>query len=273
VWVGFGAPREFLRALEAGWFVPHFQPQFDARSLEIIGMEALARLHHPDYGVLGPASFLQSASDHGLVARLDEVILTGAIAAFDDWALSGLRVPRISVNVSASRLCDPCLIEKLERLSINMGFLAFEVLETISFEGEDSALIDAIERVKSLGIEIEIDDFGTGHASIVSLLELAPSRFKIDRRFTAPLEKSDTQRRLMAGLIAIGKALGIKVVAEGIESMVQADILRNLGCDYLQGFELCRPLSADGMAAFLAKYPSIRESRIAAREPAFASWL
>ena len=141
------------------------------------------------------------------------------------------------------------------------GSLAFELLESISFDGHDEELVSAIHKIKGFGIEIEIDDFGTGHASIASLLELAPKRLKIDRKIISPLVESMPQRQLVSSIIEIGKSLGIEIIAEGVETMAQARILADLGCDTLQGYVFARPMPAQEFFEFLCKNASANSLR------------
>jgi EAL domain-containing protein (putative c-di-GMP-specific phosphodiesterase class I) len=148
------------------------------------------------------------------------------------------------------RLRDEGLIDKLKAMHIRPGALTFELLESISFDSADDGLRQAIEEIKALGIDIEIDDFGTGHASIVSLLELSPKRLKIDRRLVQPLLESASQQSLVRSIIDIGKVRDIETVAEGVETLDHAALLRSLGCHTLQGYALARPMSADDFLAF-----------------------
>ncbi|MBW6423054.1 EAL domain-containing protein [Rhizobium sp. XQZ8] len=134
------------------------------------------------------------------------------------------------------------------------GTLSFELLESISFEGQDESLKNAILKLKSFGIDIEIDDFGTGHASIVSLLELGPKRLKIDRKLVAPLEASGSQRRLVASIVEIGRSQGIEIVAEGVETANHVEILRSLGCHVLQGYAFAKPMSPKDLVAFASNW-------------------
>jgi EAL domain-containing protein (putative c-di-GMP-specific phosphodiesterase class I) len=166
----------------------------------------------------------------------------------------GLDVPHLSVNISAQRLKDGRLIDKLSTMSFPKGSLSFELLESISFDGHDADLGKAINRLRALGVDIEIDDFGTGHASIVSLLELRPKRLKIDRKLIAPLESSASQRRLVSSIIEIGQSQNIEILAEGVETQAHIDILRNLGCHALQGYAFARPMSSEDFIAFASQW-------------------
>ncbi len=241
---------EILRGLERQEFRPFFQPQFDAETLEIVGVEALARWEHPTRGFIMPDIFLPVAESLNVVAQIDEAILDQALFQIVRWQGQGLDVARVSVNVSCQRLRDENLIAKLKAMAIRPGLLTFELLESISFDTADEGLKQAIEEIKALGIDIEIDDFGSGHASIVSLLELLPKRLKIDRRLVQPLLESTAQQNLVRSIIDIGKMRDIEIVAEGVETMAHAELLRRLGCHILQGYALARPMPADDMLAF-----------------------
>ncbi|MCQ1836096.1 bifunctional diguanylate cyclase/phosphodiesterase [Neorhizobium galegae] len=241
---------EFLSALEGDQIIPFFQPQFDAHSLAIVGVEALARWQHPKRGLLAPDSFLAIAESLHRSADIDAIILEKALFQSARWNALGLDIPHLSVNISAQRLKDERLFKRLAELPIAPGTLSFELLESISFEDQDKDLRSAILDLKALGIDIEIDDFGTGHASIVSLLELGPKRLKIDRKLIAPLEAAGSQRRLVASIIEIGRSQGIEIVAEGVETAAHVDILRSLGCQTLQGYVFAKPMPANEFITF-----------------------
>jgi diguanylate cyclase (GGDEF)-like protein len=244
---------DILRGLEQQEFRPFFQPQFDARTLEIVGVEALARWMHPHRGMIAPDAFLPIAENLAVVSKIDEAILDQALFQAVRWKALDLDIPRVSVNVSCQRLRDETLIDKLKAMNIRPGSLTFELLESISFDSADDALKRSIDKIKKLGIDIEIDDFGTGHASIVSLLELSPKRLKIDRRLILPLLESQSQQSLVGSIIDIGRVRGIEIIAEGVETMAHADLLKQLGCHALQGYAFARPMSPDDFVAFAQK--------------------
>jgi EAL domain-containing protein (putative c-di-GMP-specific phosphodiesterase class I) len=237
--------------IEQDEFFPYYQPLFDAQTMALVGVEALARWRHPVRGVLPPAAFLKIAEDLNVVTAIDRVILESALGHFESWRTKGLDVQAISVNVSFRRLHDQQLLQSLRTLRIQPGTVAFELLESIFLDEVDDIVSWNIDQIRELGIDINIDDFGTGHASIISLLKLRPKRFKLDRAFLDALTESAAQRRLVGSIIDIGKSLGIKVVAEGVETLQQAAILRDLGCDILQGFVFARPMPADELEALL----------------------
>jgi diguanylate cyclase (GGDEF)-like protein/PAS domain S-box-containing protein len=242
---------EILQAIEQDEFLPWYQPIFDARTLELCGIEALARWQHPRLGILPPANFLRVAEDLNVVTSIDSTVLHKALDDFAGWRASGLNVPGISVNVSFRRLRDERLVASLRDVKFEAGTLSFELLESIFLDDLDDMVSWNLDRIREIGIELSIDDFGTGHASILSLLKLRPSRFKIDRQFLDQLATSHGQQRLVGSLVDIGRSLGIKVVAEGVETLEQAEILGTLGCDMLQGFAFARPMPAETLRAMM----------------------
>jgi diguanylate cyclase (GGDEF)-like protein/PAS domain S-box-containing protein len=242
---------EILAGLERGEFIPHYQLQFRAADLSVAGVETLARWQHPERGLLTPDKFLQVAEDLDVVAAIDKMILDKALVDQARWRDDDVDIAKVSVNVSARRLADPGLANSLRDLKFSEGGLSFELLETIFLDDCDEAVSENLRQIRKLGIGIEIDDFGTGHASIVSLLKTAPNTLKIDRALIAPLTKTVEQRRLVGSIIEMGKSLGIKVVGEGVETMAHVRILKRLGCDILQGFALARPMAADKIGPFV----------------------
>ncbi|VVT29671.1 EAL domain-containing protein [Rhizobium sp. EC-SD404] len=245
---------EILRGLERDEFVAWYQPQFDATSLAVVGAEVLVRWRHPERGILPPAAFLDTAEDINVMAAIDQRVLDQAMFQLLRWRAQDIAVPRISVNVSSARLHDENLIEGLKQLNFQPGDLAFELLESTFLDDGKEIVARNIAGLKDLGIDIEIDDFGTGYASIVSLVNLKPKRFKIDRQLIMPITKSETARNLVSSMIDIGQSLQIEVVAEGVETMEHVSILRRLGCSSLQGHVFARPMSGDDLSAYLVAY-------------------
>ncbi|GLQ11281.1 diguanylate cyclase [Devosia yakushimensis] len=244
---------EILSGLERNEFVAFYQPQFDAHSHDVVGVEALARWRHPVLGLRTPDAFLAIAEELNVVASIDRVILDQSLADLERWDAMGLKVPRASVNVSHRRLHDDELIAGLQKLHIPPGRVSFELVESIYLDESDAVVAHNIDRLKELGIEVEIDDFGTGYASIVSLQKLRPARLKIDRQLVDPILDDAGQRQLLASIVDIGKSMGISVIAEGVETMAHAAILAELGCDILQGYAFARPMSRNDLETFLAE--------------------
>ncbi|KAA3510020.1 EAL domain-containing protein [Agrobacterium rosae] len=212
----------------------------------------MARWNHPVEGILTPDKFLAIAEDLDAVAAIDGIILEKALADFRRWQAAGIPIPKVSVNVSARRLHDPGLTTTLDGLHIQPGTLSFELLESIFLDDSDEIAIRNMQTLRQLGIDIEIDDFGTGHASIIGLLKVNPSTLKVDRELVRLAPQSTEQRKLLSSIIDIGHSLGIKVVAEGVETAEHIRILQDMGCDSLQGYALCRPLPAHQIQSFVA---------------------
>lgn len=244
---------EIMRGIEEGQFVPFYQPQYTADNLAITGVEALARWHHPERGILTPDTFLSVAEEFNVMAAIDRVILRQTLKDMKFWSLQGLDIPHASVNVSAQRLHDSELLESLEGLKIPPGTLSFELVESIFLDDCDDVVVRNIERVKELGIDIEIDDFGTGHTSIISLLKLSPRRLKIDRQLITPMIESQAARHLVKSVVEIGNSLNIEVVAEGVETLRHVRLLQRMDCDILQGFVFGKPMSSQDLVNHLRK--------------------
>jgi diguanylate cyclase (GGDEF)-like protein len=235
---------ELKLALEAGEFVPFYQVQLDARTREIVGLEALVRWQHAERGILLPGDFLKVADEYGLSGDIDAAILRRVLEDRLEWEGRGLPVPRIAVNISGQRLYDPRLKDDLLSLDIPQNAIVFELVETIFLDDCDDEMLQSVEQIKQMGIEIEIDDFGSGHASLIGLVRLRPTRLKIDRQLVDAIDTSDEQRRVVKSIVDIAKTLGVKVIAEGVETEGHATTLAKLGCETLQGFALGRPLPA-----------------------------
>lgn len=242
---------EVLGGLERNEFIAFYQPQFSAKTLEIVGVEALARWRHPNKGILAPDVFLRIAEELNVVSMIDRTILNHALSDFEDWSAADLHIPRVSVNVSARRLQDEALIKSLRELNIKKGTVSFELVESIFLDENDDLVTWNVDQIKQLGIDIEVDDFGTGYASIVSLLKIQPRRLKIDRQLVIPIVKSPQRRQVVSSIIEIGKSLGIEVIAEGVETMEHARVLKGLGCDILQGYAFGQALDSNSLKAFV----------------------
>lgn len=236
---------EVRQAVENEAFVPHYQIQVDAKTLEIVGVEALARLHHPTIGLQTPDYFLEAAEEIGLIHEIDRIILEKALTDLRAWKSEGISVPRVSVNISARRLATSGLLDLCRELQVEPGELSFELVETIFLDHPEEETVSLLEEFRNLGIDVEIDDFGTGHASILSVLSIAPNRLKIDRVIVSTLLASAAQLKLIRSIVEFGASMGIEIVAEGVETPEQARALRRLGCGVLQGFAFSKPVPSD----------------------------
>jgi len=238
------AKKSLRQALELDEIEPFYQVQVDSSTGAIVGLEALARWRHPEKGILPPAAFFPVADANGLIGMIDDLILRRVLRDRADWESQGLKVPRIALNISAMRLHDPFLLQMLKSNGSHYSNLAFELVETVYFDGICDEILDRINAIRVLGVEIEIDDFGSGHASLVSLLKIRPDRLKIDRHLTSDVVNSGQQREVVRAIIQIAGTLNIGVVAEGVETAEQAALLTKMGCEVLQGYFLGRPEAA-----------------------------
>jgi EAL domain-containing protein (putative c-di-GMP-specific phosphodiesterase class I) len=175
---------------------------------------------------------------------IDDAILRHALKDVAGWHAAGIAMPNLSVNVSATRLADPTLIPRLREMNIPPGTVSFEVLESIFADKIDDGLRHTLDALDEMGIAIEVDDFGTGHASLLALLALRPNRLKIARELIDPAPTSTEHHAVLESIMQIAKALDTEVVAEGIETEEHAVLSEEIGVHILQGFHFCRPLPA-----------------------------
>ncbi|MEM7423984.1 MAG: EAL domain-containing protein, partial [Pseudomonadota bacterium] len=245
-----------LAGLKRGEFEPWYQPQVCARTMEIIGFEALARWRASDGSVRVPAAFLSVAKDLGVMASIDRCIMERAVSEIMEWRREGLNCPRVSVNVSARRLMDADLIESLGEINLPRGILVFELLESVFLDDIDDQIIWNIDMLREMGIEVELDDFGSGHASLISLIRLSPDAIKIDRQLISAMRDGDKRSDLVRSIVDIGHSLGVRVIAEGVETDDVAAKLAGIGCDVLQGFFVSEPLPASQIPGFIRHWES-----------------
>ncbi len=240
---------DIQRAIECGEFVPFYQPQVDAATGRVVGMEALARWSHPDKGILAPDVFLSVAEDINVLAKIDQMVFENAVAecgaAFREWS----EPPNLSFNASMNRITADSIDGIAETVSKYPGTIAFELVETIYLEEQNDAFMMNLDALRDLGVSFEVDDFGSGRASVVALQRIAPDRLKIDRRLVEPVARHEGARRLVQSIVDIGASLDIGVTAEGVESAEHAEILAMVGCDRLQGFHFYRPSPLEDLFA------------------------
>ncbi|WP_253799260.1 EAL domain-containing protein [Rhodovulum sp. P5] len=237
--------KDLHEALERDQFLPYFQPQISVSTGEVVGVETLLRWNHPKRGLLTPDAFLRVAEQLRLVPEIDRMVMRKARDALARWRANGLVIPKISMNVCAGRVQDPDLVSLACEMSGEGTKVAFELMESILVEDESTALAHGLRKIREAGIDIEVDDFGSGQASIIGLTEIAPSALKIDRRIVAPVADDEGARTVVRAIVEIAQTLGIRTVAEGVETQAHADILAEIGCDVLQGFHFSTPESEE----------------------------
>ena len=242
-------PCDVTAALDAGHILPFFQPQVSTDTGQVTGFEALARWCHPDRGVITPADFLPVLEKSGQINRLGEVILNRALTAVKDWDRAGLVIPTVGVNFTRDELHDPGLVDKitwqLDRFDLAPERLTVEVLETVVAASPDDIVSRNINGLAKLGCRIDLDDFGTGHASISSIRRFAVSRIKIDRSFVMKVDRDAEQQKMVSAILTMAERLGLDTLAEGVETKGEHAMLAQLGCGHVQGFGIARPMPFD----------------------------
>ena len=249
---------EIEAALDGGQIIAYFQPQISTNTGAVTGFEALARWNHPTRGLLPPSEFLDALRAAGLSERLSEIMLVQAIAALRCWDRAGLSVPTIAVNFSSDELRNPKIAEKLkwelDRFDLAPSRLTIEILETVVAETSNDVIVRNIAMLATLGCGIDLDDFGTGHASIANIRRFAVSRIKIDRSFVCRVDEDRDQQKMIAAILSMAERLGLETLAEGVETIGEHAILAQLGCDHVQGFSIGRPMTYDDTLAWYERH-------------------
>jgi diguanylate cyclase (GGDEF)-like protein len=235
---------EFPRALRDGQVIGHYQPEVELATGRLVAAELLARWEHPELGVVQPASFISLAEELGLMRELSLVMLRQALAQHRTWTAAGWVVP-VSVNIGPSCVTDPDFPAAVEQLlreeQVPGQMLALEISEET---GTTAASTRFFAQLAESGVQVSLDDFGTGYASLESLGGWPINELKLDRSIVRPITSSASFRTIVRTTIDLAHQLGVKVVAEGIESAAVCSELRALGCDIGQGFYLGRPMPA-----------------------------
>ncbi len=239
-----------LRAAIAGDALAlQYQPKIDAQDGRVTAVEALLRWEHPTRGRISPGVFIPLAERHGLMGPLGDWVMLAASRELRRWCDHGLRL-RVAINVSAQQMQQPDLAQRLRRALQRHGapaaLLTCEITETAAMQDTDVAQ-QIFRELGAMGISVSIDDFGTGYSSLAYLRKLPAKELKIDRAFVTDLGHSADARAVVDAVVRLAHALGLKVVAEGVETVQQQRMLTELGCDELQGFLLARPMDGDGL--------------------------
>lgn len=242
------------RALERDEFIVHYQPQADAGTRKITGVEALVRWQHPELGLVSPAEFIPLAEETGLMVPLGEWVLRAACAQNRAWQQAGLTKLSMSVNLSLRQFRQTNLTGMVEQVLKDTGLdptcLELELTESSVMMNTESA-VATLRKLRALGIRIAIDDFGTGYSSLNYLKNLPIDTLKIDRSFVRDAATNPVDAAIVQAIITLAHSLNLKVKAEGIETQEQLDFLRLLRCDEIQGYLLSRPLPAEALEQLL----------------------
>ena len=250
------------RALERSEFELHYQPIVDARTGAPVGAEALVRWRHPELGLLLPSEFIPLAEENGLIVPLGEWVLEQACTQNRAWQAGGLPPMRVVVNLSSRQLrrsFADTVSQVLQRTGLEERYLGIELTESllVAHHRED---MDTLHALRALGVHLAVDDFGTGYSSFSYLKHLPLDALKIDRSFVREVTFSVDDGAITTAIIAMAHALGLEVVAEGIETEGQRQVLLEQGCDAMQGYLFSRPVPADQLVPFLASRPPSRRS-------------
>jgi EAL domain-containing protein (putative c-di-GMP-specific phosphodiesterase class I) len=240
------------RALERSEFVVHYQPRLDAITGAVVAAEALVRWQHPERGLTLPGVFIELAESSGLIDALGLVVMETAIVQLADWDREGVAIERMSVNVSqhqfASGRLVPSVRDLLLRHGVAGGQLEIEVTESV-LGGDIDSVRRQLHELRDLGVLIAMDDFGTGYSSLGQLRTLPIDVMKVDRTFVKDLESDPNAVAIARTIVTLARALGLHIVAEGIETQAQAVLLTDMGCDQFQGFLYSKAVPARECAA------------------------
>ncbi|CAN7531116.1 EAL domain-containing protein [Acidovorax sp. LjRoot118] len=243
---------DLRQALDRGELALHYQPKIDGTRGQISGVEALLRWSHPKHGMVPPMVFITLAERFGLIGRLGAWVINEACRQTAEWARSGMRM-RVAINLSVHQLRESGLAERIEHAlqfhGLDASQLLCEITESVAME-DIKATQRTFDGLARIGVFLSIDDFGTGYSSLNYLRQLPAQQLKIDRSFVNDLEDSEDARAVVSAVVSLAHALGLRVVAEGVETIGQRDILLAMDCDELQGFFFARPMPADSLLAW-----------------------
>lgn len=257
---------DLTQAIAAGQIEAWFQPQIDGDTGAVTGFEALARWQHPQRGLLLPNEFLPEFAGQERQTLAVEM-LRQAGTALQSWDKAGWNVGTISINLSEYELAETVMAEillwELDRLDLHPSRLVIEVLESVAppqlsgDDARDAAIAGNLRRLAAAGCRIDLDDFGTGFASLDSIRQFGPQRLKIDRRFIAGCDSAPEQQRMILAILALADNLGLDTLAEGVETVGEQAFLTQIGCNQLQGYAIARPMPFHETGAFLASRASM----------------
>ncbi len=255
------------RALQNDEFVLHYQPKVDIGSGEVCAMEALVRWRHPTRGLVGPDVFIPVAEETGLIGPLGEWVLRTACRQNKAWQQAGLKPMRMAVNLSAKQFRQSRLLDFIRRTLDSTGlearYLELELTEsTVMSHPEESVRI--LQSLSSMGVHIAIDDFGTGYSSLAYLKRLPLDKLKVDRSFVKDLASNPDDASIVQAVISMAHSLRLKVIAEGVETVEQLELLRSLGCDQFQGFYFSAAVAAPEARRFMDPITAAADATAAA---------
>jgi diguanylate cyclase (GGDEF)-like protein len=242
------------RALERGELSLQYQPQLCRDGRRIVGAEALLRWQHPELGAVSPAEFIPIAESSGLITSIGEWVLRTATRQLRAWLDVGMEPLTLAVNLSAVQFRQPNLVETVTRILDEAGIaperLELELTESVASD-DPVAAVTVMNELHARGVRMSIDDFGTGYSSLSYLKRFKVYKLKIDRSFVGGVTESSEDQAIVTAIINLAGSLGMRTIAEGVETEAQARFLRERGCDEMQGYWFSRPLTAQQFAAFV----------------------
>ncbi|MBQ8171847.1 MAG: EAL domain-containing protein [Oscillospiraceae bacterium] len=245
---------EMVNALEEGQFELYYQPKISFRTGEITGVEALIRWHHPTKGFVPPNDFIPLAEQTGIITQIDEWGLRTACRQCKQWQNDGLPPVKISVNMSQAQFYRTDVISTvknvLEETGLDPQWLEIEVTETMAMRDIERT-INVLGRIRSMGVSISMDDFGSGYSSLSSLKTIPLDILKIDRSLVCDLDENDVSKQITGAIVNLGKAMKLIILAEGVETEEQCQFLTRIGCDLAQGYYYSKPRPAAEITALL----------------------
>lgn len=245
---------DLRRAVQRNQLELFYQPQIRASDRSLAGVEALLRLRHPERGLVSPVEFIPVAEELGIISELGDWALQEAARQMASWRRRGVPVPRVAVNLSPRQFDDPELVDRLERIIAVAGadndWLELEITESAAMQQPERA-IQILRQLRQRGLQVAMDDFGTGHSSLAMLCILPLNVLKLDRSFVQHLPHSETDAAVAGAVVSLARQLRLSVVAEGVETQGQQKFLTELGCDMLQGYLYSRPLPAAELEVWL----------------------
>ena len=248
--------KQLRLGLENDEFILYYQPQLNLLTNKLEGVEALVRWQHPDKGLLSPAEFLSEIEELGMHTEFDQYILAKACEAHDRWFTQYKRRVAIAVNVTAVEFQDEQLVTNIQNLLLKYrlpsNYIELEITENVVMT-DISRAMGSIIKLQSMGIKVSIDDFGTGYSSLAYLRELPIDKIKIDRSFIKEVASNDSDLTIVKSMIELSHGLGKRVLAEGVETVEQLNVLRHLGCDAVQGFFINKPLPEEKLVRYLER--------------------
>ncbi len=232
----------------------HYQPQHCIKSGKLIGAEALIRWFHPELGNISPGEFIPIAEDNGHIIQIGEWVLNSALLQMKAWLAEGLEIPQVAVNLSAVQFRNPNLLSKIESIlkthNVSPKYLEIELTESVAM-GNAKNSINFINNLNKMGIRVSIDDFGTGYSSLSYLKRFNVYKLKIDQSFVRDLTIDEDDKSIIASIINLAKSLGIRTIAEGVETAEQLEFLEENGCDDVQGYLFSKALPASDFTQYM----------------------